>query len=214
MKGVWVDQNNGADFTKLKREGINIVMFPLTGDLTKIKERINEVKARALHFGVYSAWNWYPTLDGPEFAEKVYHDIRSMGMNNIRVQFDIEEHDPTYVAECLERWRVLQPKANTSWTMEPNQGGWMDSGFVNRVLDCRVRICPQTYLSRMANIDLRDSDPAAFLKELRAFSADSATVQQDLVKRGFPITLISPMYDAAFLPNYWSGYAFTQGRLS
>ena len=35
----------------------------------------------------------------------------------------------------------------------------------------------------------------------------------NLVNQGFPRALVTPMYDAAALPDPWDGFAFTQGRL-
>jgi hypothetical protein len=42
---------------------------------------------------------------------------------------------------------------------------------------------------------------------------DTLAAARDLTKRGFLDAIITPFYDAAKLPEYWNGFAFTQGRL-
>jgi hypothetical protein len=42
---------------------------------------------------------------------------------------------------------------------------------------------------------------------------DTLAMARDLTKRGFPDGLVTPFYDAARLPEYWDGFAFTMGRL-
>jgi hypothetical protein len=141
--------------------------------------------------------NWQQFIDRSpqQIAKAVADEYNRLAIPGLRVQFDMEEHDPDKVAEVLEAWRMIKPKVNTSWTMEAGQGGWMSPAFVARITACRVRLVPQLYNGAMTEV------------------WDALTYARDLTSRGFPDSIVSPFYDAKHLPRGWDGYAFTIGRL-
>lgn len=195
MRALWVDAGSDPDFVKAQTQRITALFFPITDGVATLRRRIDLSKAMGYAPGVYMAWNW-PTFDGlsgTAMAERMYTLVAAL-TRKVKVQFDIELHDPDLIADCLERWRALNPGFDTSWTMEAFQGGWMTTDFVDRVKAAKVRLVPQAYTGNMLAID-----PLA--------------TARDLTKAGFPDGLVSPFYDAAALPLYWDGFAFTQGRL-
>ena len=160
------------------------------------------VRAKGYTTGVYVAWNWpeYAGNDGAEFAQKVSDKLGTIvpvtsAQNFPKVQLNVELHDPLYIQDMVVRWRQLRKYRDTSWTMEPMQGGWMSPNMVNAVIAARVRVVPQMYWGNM--------QPALPYQR----------VIDDLTIRGFPAGLVTPMWDAARLPDPWDGFAFTQGRL-
>lgn len=171
------------------------LFFPVSDPVIDVRRRCQQAKVLGYAPGLYMAWNWseFDGLDGTTMADKMHGLVAGVNAAT-KVQFNIELHDPELIADCLERWRALNPKTDTSWTMEGFQGGWMTPEFVKRVLACKVRLVPQAYTGPMA-------------------ATDTLAVARDLTKRGIPDSIISPFYDAAKLPLYWDGFAFTQGRL-
>ncbi len=226
MKFVWVDAGNDADWAKLARNGITGAFYALSDPPADLRRRLADTKARGLQAGLYSAWNWWPESDGDtavhgrRYAELADERVKEVcrglaGASNSypKVQLDNEEHSEACILAMLRRHRELQPKRDTSWTFEYHQGGWMGAAFVAEVQSHRVRLVPQGYHGTMARIELRDSDPAQFLRELIATVVDTRANVDDLTARGFTSAVISPFYDGAFLPVDWDGFAFTMGRL-
>lgn len=225
MRFLWVDAGNDANWAKVDEHTLTGVFYAGSDPPADVARRLMDTRARNRAGGVYSAWNWYEgegigREEGAAYAEKTHEVVSAieakLGFKSAsfpKVQLNNEDHRPQVILDMLRRWRQLRPKHDTSWTMEGGQGGWMDSAFVAEVLSHRVRLVPQGYRGRMANIALRDSDPAAFYRELLQFTADPLADVDDLVERGFPRAIVSPMYEAAFLPLGWDGFCFTQGRL-
>lgn len=198
MNYVWIDVNSDPDWSRLARHGIDGVYLAL-GDARTTRVALRDAANRGFTVGVYMASNWgeYVGLSGPQIAEAVHQRVQPLVWSRTsrpKVQFDMEEHDPEKIASCLERWRELQPARDTSWTMESMQGGWMSGDFVQRVRKCKVRVVPQFYRGDMSPI-----------------AADASL--RDLMERGFPESLVTGFWDAAALPHYWRGWAFTQARL-
>ena len=159
------------------------------------------VRAHGYVTGVYVAWNWvgYESASGAQFAEKVDERLsqivpKTSAQNFPKVQLNVELHDPLFIQDMVVRWRQLRKYRDTSWTMEPMQGGWMSPNMVKAVTDSRVRVVPQCYWGNMQPVD-----PQLAIA--------------NVVNQGFPRALVTPMYDAAALPTPWDGFAFTQGRL-
>jgi hypothetical protein len=200
MKYLWVDSGNDADLTKGDQHDIDGYYFDLF-DPRVTEASIGAVASKGHSVGVYMAWNW-PQFSGkaPATVAKIVSDKVRMivgpntSPNFPRVQFDLEQHNPEFIAQTLEAWRKLQPTRATSWTMESFQGGWMYPAFVQRILACRVRVVPQYYKGDMSPV------------------AEDVGLK-DMLVAGFPFTSVTGFYDAAALPANWSGFAFTQGRL-
>lgn len=192
---LWVDANNEGDWVKAQTHRFTGLFYAVTDPPAVLNAKLVQTRARGYAAGVYMAWNWpqFDGLDGASLAERMHTQCAPL-TGPYKVQFDIEEHDPDLIVACLERWRALNPRGDTSWTMESMQSGWMDSEFVKSVVDCKVRVVPQCYTGPMLPVC-----PRAACNRL-----------EDI---GFPRSIVSPFYDAAKLPLYWDGFAFAQGRL-
>lgn len=198
MRALLVDAGNDPDWEKVKQYRITALYFPISDSVEDVARRVGDSLAHGCAGGVFMAWNWdeFEGLDGASIAERVHFKVFALGVR-VKVQFDIEAHDPELVATCLERYRALNPKVDVSWTCESMQGGWMTPEFVQRVVNAKVRVVPQCYAGAMIPVD-------------------SLAAVRDLTKRGFPDALVSPYYDAEILDRllFWDGFAFTQGRLA
>lgn len=201
MRAVWVDAGNDPQWEKLAAHAITWVFLPVSDPVADVRRRLNDIKARGLRGGLYSAWNWYPE-DGAGYAEVMHDRVKEIAPTATpswpKVQLDDETHDPARIAALLERWRQLRPKTDTSWTLECMQGGWMPPEFVAEVVSRKVRVVPQCYGGQDGRID---------------YAVDTLVAARDLTKRGFPDALVTPMYDGARLPAMWDGFVFTMGRL-
>lgn len=195
MRYVWTDAGDDPSYDVGDRHGINGYFWPMFDSLTT-RENLTDCKNRGHAVGIYMAWNW-PQFTGKtpkEVAAIMSEEYKRCFVPGLKVQYNDERHDPGAIMATLQEWRKLRPTINTSWTMEGMQGGWMSPTFVKAILDCRVRVVPQSY---RGNMDRLESD-ATF---------------RDLLKRGFPENVISCFYDAKQLGGNWDGFAFTMGRL-
>jgi hypothetical protein len=216
MKSIWVDEGKAADFDKGQKYEISSYYFALFDN--ELKDKLNEAKSKGFTAGVYMAGNW-PQFDGKTgkaIAVIVNDRVQAimetpiLNRSHPKVQFDIESHDPLKIINCFQQWRMLRPNHDTSWTMEPMQGGWMGpkvnsatppSYFVQEIIKLGIRVVPQYY----------GGPTQANPQDMQPFAPDM--VFRDLLDRGFPSGLISGFYDAAILAHYWDGFAFTQQRL-
>lgn len=197
MRFLWVDRDQEPDFRKgdgVAGERINGYFLDMrsatTTDLTNVRSR-NRVA------GIYAVTSWDDFKgEAPDtIVARVVARYQALNVPMLRLQWDIELHDPDFVREILMETRRRLPQVGLSWTLEPRQGGWIDPRLVNVIAATRTRVVPQLYPG-----DMR-------------FQYDSLYVVRNLTSRGIPDAAISPMYDAAALPAGWDGYAFTQGRL-
>jgi hypothetical protein len=191
---IWVDANNDADLTRLRAHGIDSPYFD-GRDPRVTAAYLQDLAGRGFKPGLYYAWNWWPTLDGPGFAQRVSNDLRRIGWaGNPPVCLDIETHDIAgYVLPCLTRWRALRPTRETIWTLEGMQGGLFTPTQVAEINRLNVLVGPQLYVG--------DMQPHPHSPVI------------DLLMAGFDGRRIVGFYDAARLPYRWSGIAFSQGRL-
>ena len=194
MHYVWTVVGDDPDLNQGDRHGIDGYFMPMFDALTTKAFLRDEVRARGHAAGIYLGHNWLPGKTPAEIAATVSAEYARVQVPGLKVQFNMEEKDPERIAETLEEWRKRRPTVGTSWTMEGMQGGWMSPEFVQRVLDCRVRVVPQTFTGDMRR-------------------QESDVVVRDLLRRGFPENIISPFYDAKQLGLNWDGFAFTMGRL-
>ena len=198
MRALWIDAGNDCDWQRAAAHKMTALYYPVTDPPADVRRRILDTRAHVLTPGLYGVWNWFPTLDGASFAEKV-HELATactpVGTPAPKVQLDIETHDPGYILDALRRWRALRPAQDTSWTLESFQGGWMSPAFVAEVIALKIRVVPQYYGGGM-----------------EPFAQDMAL--RNLTRRGFPEKLITGFYDAAALPSWWDGFAFSSGRLA
>jgi hypothetical protein len=204
MKAIWIDAGNDAAYHKLAAAGIDAPYFDIRDPrvtkpyLLGVRDQLKAVSGRPAFPGVYAAWNWYPTLDGAGFAEKVSALLEPIAKDTAPtfpgVCLNAETHDVSYIVAMLDRWRALRAKRTTSWTLEGYQGGLFDAVARIHIAAAKVSIQPQAYTGAMVPYDAID-------------------VYRNLVVHGFPPAQVEIMYDAAHLPAAWSGSCFTQGRL-
>ena len=208
MKALWGDAGNDLDWVKADAHDMTALYLPISDPPADVKRRLTEIRSHGYVAGVYMAWNWpmFAGMSGTSVAELMHSLVATVSPSApVKVQFDIEAHDPEFILETLTRWRAIRPKQDTSWTLESFQGGWMSPEFVAAIVALKVRVVPQFYSGVMGDVD----DPKALLAEQVA--QDMAL--RDLTRRGFPEALVTGFYDAATLPDRWDGWAFTQGRL-
>jgi hypothetical protein len=193
MRYVWVDAGNDPNWDKMIQYRMTGIFMPMF-DARTTQAMMKTIQARGYAAGIYVGHGWYAPISPADLVAKVAKEYARVQVPNLRVMFNLEQHDPAYIAEVLERWRAGHKTVGTSWTMEGMQGGWMTQDFVLRVIATKTRVVPQCFVG---NMDRRESD----------------MVLRDLTKRGFPEALVTMFYDAAQLGVGWDGYAFTQGRL-
>lgn len=199
IRYLWVDEGSSPDYVKGDKEGINGYFLSIR---EATKANLQAISQRNLACGVYLAYNdsWleFYGLSGKELAEKVHAMLQLLSWSTVskpKVQFDLEMQNPTLIGDCLTHFRKLQPSRDVSWTMEGHQGGWMTPSFVSRIRLAKVRVVPQCYDAPMENV------------------WDTLEMARDLMRKGFADSMISPFHDAAKLPKWWQGFAFTQARL-
>ena len=203
MRWIWIDAGNDAAWHTLAEHGIAGEFYCGEDPVADVARRLEASRAHGHVGGIYVAWNWANIpQDGGGFAEWTHEYVQEVEAllpvksgSYPKVQLNHEGHDPDVILDMLHRWRQLRPTKDTSWSPEGMQGGWMSGLFAAEVKNLKIRVVPQCYNGAMTQV------------------WDSLAVARDLTKRGFPDALVSPFYDAAHLPEYWSGWAFTQGRL-
>jgi hypothetical protein len=194
MRFVWTDAGDDPDWGTGDRHGINGYFAPLWDDITE--EVLHEAAQRGHNVGAYFGHNWRPNASAESLVTEVTDEYGRLAarLPQLRLMWNLEQHEPDYIADVLERWRKNFPKVNTSWSPEGMQGGWMSSDFVARVLATKTRVVPQAFVGSM---ERRESD----------------IVLRDVVRRGFPENVVSIFYSAAQLGRDWDGYAFRMGTL-
>lgn len=193
MRYVWTDAGDDPDLAVGDRHGINGYFMPCFDSVTT-KPLLQHIQSRGHAIGLYVGHAWLNNLSPVEYARRASAEYERLKLPGLRMQFNLEEHDPVRIRRILEEWRKLRPTAGTSWTLEGMQGGWMDTAFVSAVIGLKVRVVPQCFAG---NMERRAED----------------IVLRDLTRRGFPEALVTCMYDAAQLPADWDGYCFRMGRL-
>lgn len=194
MRFVWTDAGDDPSWHIGDAHGIHGYFAPLFDPLTP--SVLDEAGRRGHVQGAYLGHGWLPDRDATQLAAAVSQAYKALNgaKRKLRIMFNLEEHDPEFVADVLEEWRNRHPYVPTSWSCEGMQGGWMHPEFVQRVLTCRVRIVPQCFTGNMTRIE-------------------GDAVLRDVIARGFPENVVSLFYDAKNLGLNWDGYAFTMGRL-
>jgi hypothetical protein len=214
MRACWIDASNDADWAKMAANSMTALYYPVSDPIEDVRRRISDTKAHSYVPGVYMAWNWpaFDGLAGVDMAELMHSLVAQIeqGIGPVKVQFDYEAHTPVQIRGMLSRFRALRPKQDISWTMEAFQGSWMTVEFVQALIALKVRIVPQLYRHPASGKDMADKDD---YKDLLSEQIAQDVALKDLLKRGFPFQSVSGFYDAAALPAWWDGFAFTMGRL-
>lgn len=193
MRAVWVDEDSDANYDKLRAHGITAPYYSHR-DTRVTASYLESVKAKGFAPGIFSAWNWFEDLTGPQYAEHLSNELKRINWKgNAPVLVDIETKDVAYILSFFKRWRELRPTRKTDWTLEGFQGGLFTGNSVGQIIGANVGVCPQLYAGNMTPLE------------------HSPII--DLLIQGFPGSRLFGVYDAARLPTRWRGYAFTSGRL-
>lgn len=198
MRAVWIDAGNDPDYVKLTANGITAVYFDIRDPRLNIAYFTTQ-RAKGFAVGVFADPSWWPSDSGPQFATRVSRLLDGLGKAPapayIAVCLDMETHNAGFLLGALRQWRKHRPSRVTDWTLEGHQGGiltpaqWLSASQLVRY------IVPQCYNGAVSE------------------TWDSFSMANDLYSHGCPFGDIRPFYDAAHLPEWWDGYAFTQGRL-
>lgn len=192
MRYLWVDAGNDPNFDLGDQHGIDGYFMPLFGERTT-RDTLRQIREGGHAAGVYVGHGWFPLLTAAQYATQVYAEYERVLVQGLRLQVNLEQHDPVYIIDVLERLRAKRSNLPLSWTLEGMQGGWA-AQIATDVVAARVRVVPQAYTGSMERM------------------AEDA-VLRDLLRAGYPESSVSLFYDAAALARGWQGYAFTQGRL-
>ncbi len=193
VRFLLVDKGQSPDFEKGDRAGITGYFLDIR---SATQHDLLEIRKRQHIPGVYANPVWDDAPDAPDalvaWAVKLF---RGFGVSNLRLQWDIEVHDADYISDVLWASRHALPQVGTSWTLEPQQGGWFTTQLLEAIRGTRTRAVVQLYNGAMTT------------------HYDSWGQVARMIDKGIPAAQVSPFYDAAALPAGWNGYAFTQGRL-
>lgn len=217
MRFAWTVAGDDPDFANGDANGIDGYFYPMKDILTSTEE-VGKAAAwgggRAI--GIYMGHNWFPGSSPTQLAtiaDQEYRLITKNGTVNkkLRVMFNIEDHNPDFIANTLEQFRAWHPYVGLSFSPEGMQGGWMGpelrpgeipayGSFVYRLLAARVRIVPQGFWGASGTIQ-------------GDWAHDQ--VLRDLTRRGFPESSVSIFHDGATIGKKRDaeGYVFTMGRL-
>jgi hypothetical protein len=206
MRFAWTVAQDDPDYYQGDKHGIDGYFFPMADILTTPAS----VAAAAAHgggraIGIYMGHDWYPGYSPTQLAAVANSEYgrvtKDMTVNKqLRVMFNLEQHDPGFIADTLEAFRALRRLVGLSWSPEGMQGGWMGPVFVARLLAARVRVVPQGFWG--ANGSIKGD-----------WAHDQ--VLRDLTKRGFPESSVSIFHDGATIDTKRNaeGFVFTMGRL-
>lgn len=198
MRAAWVDKGNDPDYAKLAANGITAAYFDIRDPRLSVAY-FNAQRGHGLAVGVYAVDSWWPGDTGPQFATWVSKLLDGLAPETApdfpMVCLDLETKDAGFLLGALQQWRKHRPNRVTDWTLEGHQGGILNPAQW-LLASQRVRyIVPQCYNGAMTEV----WDTFAMAKYLNDY--------------GLPFASVRPFYDAAHLPAWWDGYAFTQGRL-
>lgn len=198
MRAIWIDKGNNPANEKLAANGIDANFFDPRDERVTKDYLVENCSARFRAAGIYIGAGWGELGSTPKsHAEAAFDWIVPLRKGNAfpKVQWDLEMHDPEFILAVLRLYRATFPWQDTSWTLEPGQGGLFGPEFIKEITQVlRVRVVPQLFGGAMQPFDVQ-------------------YVLEDLLTRGWPATSISLCHDAARLGIGWKGFAFTQGRL-
>lgn len=198
MRYAWVDSNHNPRNDLASQFGIDGWFFdPRDPRVTK-QYLVDNCQAKFRVAGIYIGHAWGELGPTPQsFVDRATDWLAPLRKSNgfPKVQWDLEQHDPDFILAVLRLWRARWLWQETSWTLEPGQGGLFGPDFITEVTQkLRVRVVPQLFGGPMLPFDAR-------------------YVFEDLTSRGWPASSISFCHDGALLHQGWSGFAFTMNRM-
>src|SRR5574337_255854 len=109
------------------------------------------------------------------------------------VHLNCETHNGVWIIQMLAQWRKHQPKRETALLIEGMQGGWFKA-IASGVAALNVTTYAEAFHGPMTR-------------------SESEAVLRDLLAAGVPYERAGVCLDASQLGDWWSGVAFSQGRL-
>jgi hypothetical protein len=194
-RAAWVDAGNDPSYAQLAAQGITEPYFDLR-EARLTPAYLDGVKSHTFvtAVGVYAVASWF-NFTPEEFAEWVDARLRAIGWKgNAWVDLDLEV-EPVYAVAALIRWRQLRPTRRTTFTLEGHKAATFSVAQVQAIINAEVSVGPQCYNGGMTQV------------------WDTWAMCSEWVARGVPVERLHPYVDAAHLPYWWTGTAFTQGRL-
>lgn len=194
---LWVDEGNDPDYARARANQVNTICRSIRDPRTTAAALKADLDA-GFASCVYFAANWYD-LPAAELATTVSRRLEQVAPKSQpsrpAVCADIEVADlAAYVLAFAAQWRKHRPHRVTDLTIEGHKGGLIGSS--GPAIAARFRfLVPQCYNGLMTEV------------------WDTLEMARDLTAVGVPLEQVVPFHDAAKLPAWWSGYAFTQGRL-
>lgn len=182
------------DLAKARRYGITRLYWEAT-DPQITAPLFDDVRAAGMEVGIMRDPSW-DNFSPTALARELDHDLVRLrsGDRQCAILADIEKHDADYVIRFLQAWRAVRPRRETAWTLEPLQGGWFERDLVRACVQADVLVVPQTYLGDMSPVPLD-------------------AVRSQLIDAGLPRSRVALFYDAAHIPVWWDGIAFTFAAL-
>lgn len=199
VRSSWIDAGNDARGDLKTRYGITVPYYDAR------ESRLTPTYLDAMKenggfdtIGIYVAWNW-PEVPktGAGLAQWTHKRLLGIGWRgNAPVHFNSENDDTSYVIDLLWAWRNLRPTRQTGWTMQAHK--WpVYAPIAQNIVNANVTVLPQCYVE----------SPAPMTR------VESASELDGWQSIGIPRERIAPMLDAGQLGEWWSGTAYTQGRL-
>jgi hypothetical protein len=215
MKAIWRANPYGATWPpwdKLNSRGVTDIYFAArkidldTGKYVRNNLQLTPayatgVRSHNLGYRIFRDPSWDSISDPVVLVDGAVSDILAVDPSGgyVPYMFDIEYHNPAFVAETLRRFRQKFPRGPVAWTLEPLQGGWFTADLV-KVLnnDPNLVVVPQAFYGNMAPADV---PPYSKLKN-------------DIVSRGVKANRVKVFYDGAkSLPPDWDGCILSEERL-
>lgn len=201
MRAVWIDHGQDASYHRLVSEGITDPYFDAR-DPRLTRSYLAGVKAEFAKLGVTSSPGIYFCSQGDGWpgssktapkvwAKWAYEKTQQIAGDDktLKVILNCETHDVQWVVSMLKAWRSHSPRRDTLWSPEGHQ-----AELFRGVKLPNVQVGPQCYVGNMQRIESAS--------EVQAWAAV------------VPVDRIVPVLDASALGGWWTGVAFTQGRLA
>jgi len=200
MRYIWTDAGDDPSWEVGDAHGINGYFFPAFDTITT--REVKNAATRGHAHGIYIGHGWL-SGDPDSYAKQINDYMKPIraALPKVRLQVNMEEHDSSLILARLQAVRRLLPTIGLSWSLEGMQGGWISPGLGDWIEQLKVRVVPEGFWGAAGRMD-------------GIFDGNGLVL--NLVERGIPAALVSPMIDASWSSRLvgWQGYAFTMGRLA
>lgn len=224
MQAIWIEQGDDWDPFKLRADGVQAIYVDIRSEYDPVG-RVERARSQGFRGGVYWGANWGERdYTGDSFAHHIsdlistYEKAWKAARLSLQCEFQLDlemlngfdhEDDDPFLRAFFTEWRRpdVRPLKETSWTMEPFQGGlytWMSKELVSLInSDPNLRAIVQLYTGSMKGVD-----SAAALRNMTHLRCPDGTIT------GIQDERVQFFYDAAnFPPLGWQGFLYTNRRL-